>query len=161
MVGAWHLGIKATHEEAQKLAWGLPWLGDDFPGVALPSRTAKFRILELRYKQKVTFAIVGDLGPWCHDDTDYVDGDARPRSELFVGDNIDADLTKEGIQRPTIPDGKGGMKPAPPSNGAGIDLFPRPARDLGIPIGENVLLDWRFVDASFLESLCLRPSVQS
>ena len=134
----------ATHEEAQKLASG-EWLGVGFPGVALPSRRSLHRWVLLRYGAKITCAQIEDVGPWCVDDDNYVFGGEKPRAEIFIGKRCPyrfGDLATMA----TVPDGKGGWLPAPISNGAGIDIFPRTAKELGIPIGENVRVDWRWIE---------------
>lgn len=132
--------VLATHEEPQDLS-RTKWLGDNFPGVALPSGNAYGKFVEIRYHDKWTIAQVVDHGPWCEDnDDEYVFGDARPRSESAKAD-FDSNLNKPGIQKATVEG-----KPIKESNGAGIDLFPRVARQLGIPIDINVQLEWRFLE---------------
>lgn len=131
--------VLATHEERQGTALG-DWPGDYFPGVALPSSMALTKWVELRFGDKWTIAQVRDVGPWCIDDTAYVFGESKPRAELQKGEYMDTDLGKAGIQSPTV----GGIT-VKSSNGSGIDLFPATAKALGITIGENVTLEWRFI----------------
>lgn len=132
--------VFATHEEKQHLSTG-PWLGDEFPGVALPSTQARKRWIMLRYESNFTCAQVVDIGPWCVDDHSYVFGgnDVRPRAEAFK--NRECPRIEGGFLVATV---KG--KPMHSCNGAGIDLFPRVARELGIKIGENVNVEWRFIE---------------
>lgn len=136
--------VLATHMERQDLSTG-PWLGDCFPGVALPSRNAKKRWIMIRHGELYTCAQVMDLGPWCHDDDAYVFGSDRPRAEKFKGQECVVDMERPEIVA-TVPDGNGGSKKAPISNGAGIDLFPYVAKQLGIKIGINVIVEWRFIE---------------
>lgn len=136
--------VFATHEEAQKLSVG-PWLGDEFPGVALPAVKALRRWVMLRHGSLWTLAQVVDVGPFCEDDDAYVLGIARPRAERLKGEACPRTLA-DPESRASVPDGKGGFEEIKISNGAGIDLFPRTARQLKIPIGENVMLEWRFVE---------------
>jgi hypothetical protein len=123
--------VFSTHEEAQQLSQS-DWLGDHFPGVALPSTAALRRWVELRYKDHWTIAQVVDVGPWVTDDDNYVLHGARPRAEIFKGEHC------------RINDG--GELHSLKSNGAGIDLFPATAKALGIKINENVTLEWRFLE---------------
>ena len=134
--------VFSTHCEAQELAVG-PWRGLFFPGVALPSRQALYRWVMLRYKDRWTVAQVADVGPWSVDDN-YWDKEARPRAEILKGQFCP--ITDGGHTLPTVPDGKGGNRTVSISNGAGIDIFPYVAKCLGIKIGENVHLEWRFVE---------------
>jgi hypothetical protein len=125
--------VLATHEEKQVLSVG-DWLGDRYPGVALPSAKALRKWVELRFKYQWTIAHVVDVGPWTTDDDAYVFGNARPRAETFKGEHA------------RINDG--GSLHSLKSNGAGIDLFPETARLLGIALNENVILEWRFIEPS-------------
>ncbi len=148
----WHTGILASHEERQGLSHDQPWPGDEFPGVALPSSKAYGLWVQLRWRvpatincechSKTTLAQVWDNGPWLPggDDDAYVLGIARPKAEGMLGQIIDTNPNKPGIQPATV------QGQVVRCNGAGIDLFPRVARQLGILIGNNVLVDWRFVD---------------
>jgi len=136
--------VLCTHEEKQVLARG-PWLGDEFPGVALPSALALGKWVVLRYQEKWTVAQCVDIGPWCHDDSNYVFDGTIPRAEQFKG--MACPTTHLGPAVATVPDGKGGFKPAPICNGAAIDIFPRVAKELGIKLNDNVTLEWAFVDA--------------
>lgn len=136
----WHK-VLATHEEAQETSLGT-WPGDDFLGVALPSKKALRRKVLLRYQDKEVEAEVRDVGPWMTDDDDYVFGEARPRAEILKGKA--SPTTLGGTQRPSVPDGHGGFKEVSLSNGAGIDLFPATAIALGIEINDNVELEWCF-----------------
>jgi len=133
--------VLATHEEPQETAWG-PWPGDDFLGVALPCRGARGLWVKVEYGEKSVVAQVRDLGPWFIRDDAYVFGTERPKAEKIKGH---ACTTEDG-DVPTIPDGHGGMKEVPVCNGAAIDLFPAVAKALGIPLGENVVVAWRFVE---------------
>lgn len=141
----WHRGVIATHEEPQITSLG-PWPGDDFLGVALPSVKSLRKKVLVAYQGLECIAEVYDVGPWCHDDDDYVFGPFRPRAEIFkgrvcpvkIGSNI----------KPSIPDGNGGFREVGKSNGAGIDLFPATAKALGIPLNLNVLVDWQFIDTT-------------
>lgn len=132
--------VFATHEEPQELSRG-PWLGDNFPGVALPSARAYGRWVILRLGDIWTMAQVVDLGPFCQDDDAYVFGSAIPRAQQFKGKPCPMTLF-DPSSRATLP---GGRK-VEVSNGAGIDLFPRVARQLDIPIGENVWVEWGFME---------------
>ena len=132
--------VFATHEERQGTSLG-DWPGDMFPGVALPSKLALTKWVELRYGDKWTIAQVRDVGPWATDDDAYVFGDSKPRAEIEKGQYMDTDLNKPGIQPPTVQG-----KVIRSSNGAAVDLFPAVAKALGIPIGENVTLEWRFLN---------------
>lgn len=151
----WHVNILATHEEAQSTARsgarlmpiaedGKPHF-DFFPGVALPAASAKGRWIQLRYGDRMTCAIVDDVGPWCIDDEMYVFAGKRPRAEFYKDQPISTTL--EGTISASVPDGHGGFRNVQKSNGAGIDLYPLTAQLLGIPIGSNVLVDWRFIEA--------------
>lgn len=120
----------ATHEEKQGLSTG-DWLGDKYPGVALPSSKALYQWIEIRYKNSWTIARVMDVGPWTTDDHTYVFGTARPRAETHKGEHVCIEI--------------GGEAHKTPSNGAGIDLFPETARSLLIKLGENVQIEWRFI----------------
>lgn len=130
--------VFATQEGPEETATG-PWPGDRFMGVALPSERAKNKFVEVRYKDKIVLAQVRDVGPWCVDDEPYVFGNLIPRAERFKGYKIKTRLI--GGETPTDEG-----RECPVSNGAGIDLFPEVARQLGIGDGENVFVDWRFVD---------------
>ena len=141
----WKTNIFATHEEQQPLARNRPWPGEWFPGVALPCKEALERWVMIRFGSLYTCAIVWDVGPWCTDDSAYVLGIARPRAEQLKGQRCPRTLADPDSVA-TVPDGKGGNKTVFLSNSAGIDLFPFTARRLGIGIGENVNVDWRFVD---------------
>lgn len=123
--------VLCTHEEAQGLSTG-DWLGDKFPGVALPSVNAKGLWIEIVFNGKWTPARVMDVGPWCEDDDEYVFYNERPRAERFK-DQLVA-INKEGRMQDR------------PSNGSGIDLFPQTAKALGIKLGENVTLKWKFIE---------------
>lgn len=140
MIGEWHRGIYSTHEEAQSLARGRAWPGDLFPGVALPSTLCMDRWIVIRYKDRFTCALVWDVGPWCTDDSPYTHGIARPRAEQLRGKPCPVTLA-DPESRATVQG-----KVIPYSNGAGIDLFPFTAKLLGIPMGTNVLVDWRWVE---------------
>lgn len=127
--------VFATHEEKQILSSG-DWLGDKYPGVALPSTKAIRKWVEIRHKDVWTLARVMDVGPWCIDDEPYVFGNDRPRAEMCKGrfcPRYLSDVIVEDFN-------------APKCNGAGIDLFPETAKALGLAIGENVTLEWRFVE---------------
>lgn len=139
----WHLNILGTHEEEQQTSLG-DWPGDDFLGVALPSPKALKRSIVVEYKGTEVTCVVGDVGPWVIDDQDYVLGEARPRAEILKGKFCPRSLQGGNA---TVPDGNNGFIAALISNGAGIDLFPGTAKALGIPIGENVLVSWSFVDS--------------
>lgn len=130
--------VFCTHEEKQILSTG-EWLGDNFPGCALPSVRALRKWILIRYKDNQCCSQVMDVGPWCQDDDDYVFGSDIPRAEEFKGRLCPL---RKGIEIPaTLPDGT----PCPRSNGAGLDIFPYTAKQLGIPIGENVYVEWCFV----------------
>ena len=122
--------VFATHEEKQTLAIG-DWLGDNFPGVALPSTAALRKWVEIRYKDHWTCAQVVDVGPWTIDDDAYVLNGARPRAEIFKGEHC------------RVHDG--GPLHQWKSNGAGIDLFPATAKALGLNLNENAQVEWRFL----------------
>jgi len=133
--------VFATHCEEQVLAWS-PWLGEHFPGIALPSSKARHRWVQLRYGDRTTFAQVVDIGPFCIDDDAYVFGTERPRAEIFKGKPCKVRLDSDEL--PTVPNPDGTKKTIFISNGAGLDMFPRVARELGIPINTNVSLEWRW-----------------
>lgn len=136
----WHK-VKASHEEAQETSLG-PWPGDQFLGVALPSTKALRKKVVVRYEDKEVEATVADVGPWTIDDDEYVFGDAQPRAEINKGKAFPT--TKNGKQTPSVPDGKGGFRDTPVSNGSGIDLFPATAKALGIELNDNVIVSWAF-----------------
>lgn len=138
----WHK-VLATHEEEQALALG-PWLGDSFPGIALPCRKALKSWVALRYEGKHTFGQVVDVGPWCIDDEAYVYNGAIPRAEAHKGRYCP--LKEGSIALASVPDGNGGFKDVAVCNGAAIDLFPRVAKELGVRLGDNVEIEWAFVD---------------
>lgn len=125
--------VLATHEERQELSRG-PWLGDEFAGVALPSQSAYGKWIILRFGDLWTCAQVADVGPWCRDDDLYVYGQARPRAELMKGQFVPLELRDPSKNNGLI------------SNGAGIDLFPRVARELGIAINSNQKVEWKFAE---------------
>lgn len=141
----WHYNIFATSEEPQELSTG-PWLGNAFPGVALPSREARNRWIIVRRGDLWTCAQVKDLGPFCHDDSAYTEDGARPRAEKLKGQPCPCNLDGTGV--PTVPDGKGGFRPVAKSNGAGIDLFEAVSKALGLKIGENATVDWRYIEVT-------------
>lgn len=129
----------ATHEEEQDLSTG-PWLGNSFPGIALPSIRALNKWVIIRYGEKWTCALVKDVGPWTVDDEEYVFGDAMPRAQILKGQPCPV---KKGTElQATLPDGT----LCPKSNGAGIDMFPATAIALGIKIYDNVMVEWAFLD---------------
>ena len=133
----------ATHEEPQILSTG-PWLGNAYPGVALPCKKAEGKWVILRYGDNWTVARVMDIGPWCTDDDDYVFGDSKPRAEIYKGQYCP--LRKGSSALPSVPDGKGGFRQVEVCNGAALDLFPATAEALRIPKDENVFLEWSFID---------------
>lgn len=136
----WHK-VKASHEEAQETSLG-PWPGNQFLGVALPSIKALRKKVIVRYKRKKVEAKVADVGPWSIRDDDYVFGKARPRAEILKGKICPT--VEGGAHYPSVPDGKGGFRDTPVSNGSGIDLFPATAKALGIKLNDNVIVSWRF-----------------
>ena len=136
----WKRSIFATHIEPQTTALG-SWPGEKFPGVALPCREALTKWIIVRYQDRCTCAQVYDVGPWTISDKSYVFGNERPLAEKMKGKPVDSDPGTEGVQLATVQ----GV-PIKQSNGAGIDLFPAVARTLGLPVGENVLVDWRWVE---------------
>lgn len=138
MIGRLHQNILATHEEAQDTSLG-PWPGDDVRGVALPCVGALRKTVEVGYGKTLISAIVLDVGPWVVDDKDYVFGDERPRAESYIGKPPPPRGLRIRAQATVA--GKVPMK----CNGAGIDLFPGAAKALGIPIGKNVYVKWRFI----------------
>lgn len=138
--------VFATHEERQSTRLFDKWPGDLFPGVALPSRKAQGRWVILRHGDKFCCAQVCDLGPWCHDDDAYVMGSAKPRAERYKDQLCPVDFALGESARASVPDGNGNFKTVDKCNGAGIDLLPYVANLLGIPIGENCYLEWRFVE---------------
>ena len=123
----------ATHEESQVLSTG-DWLGNQYPGIALPSTKALRKWVEIRYKGHWTCARVMDVGPWTIDDDAYVFGNEKSRAELCKGKYCPRVLTDVVIENTFLK-----------CNGAGIDLFPQTAKDLGIAINDNVILEWRFI----------------
>jgi len=137
----WHLNIFATHEERQETATG-PWPGDHILGVALPCTRAIRKKIRIRHGLLECVATILDIGPWCIDDALYVLDGQRPRAELLKGKPCPTWIGGPAVA--SVPNGNGGMKIAPISNGAGIDLYPGTARALGIPIGENAFVDWCF-----------------
>lgn len=124
----------ATHEEKQTLSTG-DWLGDKFPGVALPSTKALRKWVEIRYNGRWTCAQVMDVGPWCIDDDQYVFGNEKARASGCKGKFCPRVMTDLVIEYHE-------MK----CNGAGIDLFPETAKNLGIALNDNVVLEWRFLE---------------
>lgn len=134
--------VLCTHEEKQELSSG-PWLGDDFPGIALPSVKALKSWVIIRYNGRKTAAQCVDVGPWCIDDHAYVFEGKRPRAEQYQGKYCP--LKEGSTSLATVPDGKGGMKSVAICNGAAIDLFPRVAKELKIPLNDNVVLEWGFI----------------
>lgn len=130
--------VLATFEEPQHLSHGR-WLGDDFPGVALPSTRAWGKWVKLRYGMNSTYAQVMDTGPWCTDDDEYVFGNEQPRAEKYKGQHCPLNLNSSA--NATLPDGT----EVTISNGAGIDLFPRIIHELGLDPGVNPIIEWRFV----------------
>jgi N-acetylmuramoyl-L-alanine amidase len=96
---------------------------------ALPYKfTAERPLVEIYNPEtdKVAICQIRDVGPWMIDDEDYVMGVARPIAEPAGS---------------TIPHGKNEGKT---SNGAGIDVTPAAAAQLGIDGMGTV--HWRFVD---------------
>lgn len=77
------------------------------------------------------------------DDDEYVFGGARPYAEIHKGETVT--ISKTSTKLPTVEDGSTVDK----SNGAGIDLFPRTAQQLGIGINQNVNVDWKFIEPPF------------
>lgn len=132
-----------SHEEEQVIATGM-WPGWAFPGVALPCKDALWKWIAIRYKDKLTFAQVRDVGPWTIDDSEYVFGDALPRAEIYKGSLCPR------IRGNPLSCAKVSGVPIPKSNGAGIDLFPYTASQLGIPKDENVPVEWMFIYADML-----------
>jgi hypothetical protein len=139
---SWHR-VLATHEEKQVTSLG-PWPGDQVLGCALPSPKALHKRVYIRYNGRQAYCEVLDVGPWAVDDEAYVFGHSQPRAEILKGELCPVKLGSKAVA--TVPDGKGGWRPCPKSNGAGIDLFPATALVLGIKIGATVWVDWCFAD---------------
>lgn len=134
--------VFCTHEEPQDLSENRAWLGDNFPGVALPSVATLDKWIILRYNDKFTCAQIMDVGPFSVDDDEYVFGSEKPRAEKLKG-QLCPRIKGTNIL-PTLPDGTEVRK----SNGSGIDLFPYTARQLKIKIGENVWLEWKWIEVN-------------
>lgn len=62
------------------------------PFVALPSETAKYRVIRVSNGQKSCVAIVLDVGPHYTDDDDYVLRGSRPRAESDGSNGAGIDL---------------------------------------------------------------------
>lgn len=137
----------ATHEEAQPLSGGRDWLGDYFPGVALPCYEALKKWVAIRYQDKWTIAQVADVGPWCTDDSEFVFGDDKPRAETHKGRYCPRE--KGSLALATVTDANGVVIGMPVCNGASIDLFEATALALGIPKDENVTVEWFFLEPPF------------
>lgn len=135
--------VLATHEEPQQTSLG-PWPGDDFLGVALPCALALRLKVEVRYNSKTVIATIADVGPWAIDDCQYVLGESAPRASFFRGRPCPRSLTHGG--RATLLDKAGNPISTPLCNGAGIDIFPEVARQLGIKLGDNVEVEWRIAE---------------
>lgn len=138
----WRTNILATHEERQSTSLG-EWPGDDFLGVALPSKYALRKRLYVRYGEKTVYVECHDVGPWCVDDDDYVLHGERPRAEVYKGRYCP--LKKGSLALATVPNEKGEMVGVAICNGAAIDLFPGTSKALGIEEGDNVFVDWAFI----------------
>lgn len=138
--------VLCTHMEPQPLAIG-PWKGDSFPGVALPSTKALRKWVIVRYGDLFTCAMVADVGPWATDDDAYVFGDEKSRAETHKGRYCPLKIGSLALA--TVPDGNGGFVGVTVCNGAGIDLFPATAKALGIQDGDNVMVEWKFIDPPF------------
>ncbi len=138
--------VIATHEESQKLSKG-PWLGDAFPGAALPDPSALGQWIIIRYGDRWTVAQCMDVGPWCEDDPYWLTGD-KPRAELNKG-NL-CPIRKDGSGTASSPDEEGDLIPRLISNGAGLDIFPQTAKNLGIPLSLNPIVEWKFLVPPFI-----------
>lgn len=134
--------VLCTHEEAQRLSTG-PWLGDNFPGVALPSEKALYKWIMIRCGEFLTCAQVVDVGPFCLDDDAYIFGSEKPRAQIYKGQHCPMRKNDDETMA-TLPDGTPVLK----SNGSGIDIFPYTARQLHIAQGINTEVEWRFVYGS-------------
>ena len=114
--------------------------------VALPSNSAKNRKITVCTVdgKKCVETIVGDTGPWCIYDDDYVFGNERPLAEQLKGKKWAAlsDLQKQkcaGVKE------VGWKTESLSSNGAGIDLTRQLLTELGIggdPDKDQVM--WKF-----------------
>lgn len=94
----------------------------------------------LRHGELYTCARVLDVGPWCIDDDEYIYGSSKPRAEIYMGRHCPYSVLQPS-RNATV-----GSKEVPLSNGAGIDLFPRTARELGIAHNVNTWVEWRFIE---------------
>lgn len=115
--------VKATREGLVGQTTATGWVIDtETPFVALPSRKALGRVVELRNPGRPDLASVHagveDVGPWNTHDDDYVFGDARPAAES--GHSVSGHGT----------------------NGAGIDLGECVWHALGMT--DNGDVEWRF-----------------
>lgn len=112
--------VKATREGlvGQRTASGYV-IDTVVPFVALPSRAALGKFVQVTRLDRSTIAWVGDVGPWNVDDDRYVFGGNRPQAESGV-------------------DTRGR-----PTNGAGIDLGERVWNALGMT--DNSDVDWEFI----------------
>lgn len=104
-------------------------IGEESVFVALPSRKALGKVVEVRYGGRSIKCKVEDVGPWSTDDAYWATARARPLSE-------------EGLRKPAALQQKYGG----PKNNAGIDLSNGLWDLLGIPRGVGIApVEWRFV----------------
>ena len=97
---------------------------EDLVFAALPSRSALFRIVEVRWQRNVIICPVLDVGPWSADD-EYWKKSGIPAAQL-------------GYRNPKLME-----KYGPPKNPAGIDLSNAAMRRL--QIRGNAWVCWRFL----------------
>ena len=115
--------------------------------VALPSRLALGKRVEVCSSKGCVTAVVADVGPWCRQDDPYVLGNSRPFAEQRAGENLDDALKFPEAGEDTL-DCRTNPKVGGPiprkSNGAGIDLSVDVDRELGNN-GKGIV-SWRFID---------------
>jgi len=116
--------------------------------IALPSTSAKNRKVTVCTLDgvKCVDTIVGDTGPWCIYDDDYVFGNERPLAEQLKGKKWAA-LSDSQKQKCAGVSNVGWKTQNLSSNGAGIDLTRQIMTELevgGDPSRDQV--KWKFID---------------
>ena len=123
----WHENIIATYFHG-----GSRSAGDCGKScAALPTRRALGKSVEICKGDICIITKVGDVGPWCEKDNEYVEGDARPYAEIHKGKVLYFIRGNPSCPSLLI------------SNGAGIDITPDLASRLGMNGKGKV--KWRFV----------------
>ncbi len=135
-VSGWHENIIATTFSSvggKPSATGVLCSGNanDSTGkcLALPNRSALGKNVQICFGSKCVTQIVNDLGPWCITDPYINNPSARPYAEINKGKV----LTNNPYQCNT----------SLASNGAGIDVTPNIAKELGFD--GKAVVKWRFV----------------